>query len=97
MKRCLKIRVVGKVQDVLYRQFVQKVAYKLGIEGTAHNAEDGSVLINAAGLSEKLDDFIDALYKGSPKSKVENIIVEPLIPERDFRGVFRIIGENKNK
>ncbi len=95
MRRCVKIKVVGKVQGVSYREFVQKHATKLGVEGTAQNSEDGNVLIMACAISEKLDDLIDALYKGSPKSKIEDVLVEPLIPERDFRGVFRIIGSNK--
>ena len=94
MNRCLKIRISGKVQGVLYRQFAQKSAQKLGIEGTVQNMDDGSVLIHICGLSDKLDDFIDTLYKGTPKSKVEDISTEPLRQEKDYRGVFRIIGVN---
>ncbi len=96
MKRCLRIKVTGKIQGVFYRRFAQKNAEKLGIEGTIQNLEDGkSVLILACGNSEKLDDFIDTLYEGSSKSKVENVSAEPLRPKKDFRGVFRIIGANE--
>jgi acylphosphatase len=95
MRRCLKIKVIGKVQGVFYRDFAQKSAAKLQIEGTAQNSiEATSVIILACGSAEKLDAFIDELYKGSPKSKVENIVVEPLQQIKDFRGVFRIIGAN---
>ena len=92
MKRCLKIKVLGKVQNVLYRQFVRKNAEKLALAGTVQNDPDGSVLILVCGVSDKLDDLIDLLYKGSTKSKVENVVVEPLSEQRDFRGVFRVIG-----
>jgi acylphosphatase len=93
MRRCLKIKVIGKVQGVFYRDFVQKSASTLGIEGTVQN-EENSVLIFACGDAERLDSLIDELYKGSPKSKVENVLVEPLQQLKDFRGVFRIIGAN---
>ena len=95
MRKCLKIKVMGKVQGVLYRHFVQKNAEKLSIEGTVQNLEDGrSVLILACGIADKLDDFIDALYEGSEKSKIEDLTTEPLAQEKNFRGVFRIIGSN---
>ena len=92
MKRCSKIIVRGKVQGVFFREFVQKKAEKFNIEGTAQNSPDGSVIINACGMSGNIDDFIDALYSGPPKSKIENISEEPLPNKPEFRGVFRIIG-----
>ena len=92
MKRCIKIVVSGKVQGVFYREFVQKSAIKLGVEGSAQNQEDGTVVIYACAISEALDDFIDQLYKGSTKSKVENVVVSPLPSDKEFRGVFRVIG-----
>ncbi|MCK4651175.1 acylphosphatase [Candidatus Babeliales bacterium] len=92
MKRCVRIKVLGKVQGVFYRRFVQKNAEKIDIEGTIQNESDGGILVYACGLKEKLDDFIDILYKGSTQSKVSEVIVEPMSEKRDFRKVFRIIG-----
>ncbi|MBU1007591.1 acylphosphatase [Candidatus Dependentiae bacterium] len=92
MRRCSRIVVRGKVQGVLYRDFVKKHAEELKIEGTVQNSNDGAVVINACGSSEKFEDFIDVLYKGPPKSHVEAVAEEPITHERDFRGVFRIIG-----
>lgn len=92
MKRSIKIRIHGNVQDNAYRTFTQKQAQKLGIEGTIQNSEDGGVIIYATGSADKLDTLIDYLYKGTSKSRVDNLAVEPLINEKDFRGVFRIIG-----
>ena len=94
MKRISKIIVRGKVQGVFYRDFVKQNAEKLRIEGTVQNSSDGSVIINACGQSENIEDLIDALYQGPPKSNVEQIIEEPIIKGRNFRGVFRIIGSN---
>lgn len=92
MKQCLKITVSGTVQGTGYREFAKKVAMKLLIEGTAQNQEDGTVIIYACGDSNNLDTFIDELYKGPKKAHVKNINVEPLIAEKSFRGVFRVIG-----
>jgi len=92
MKKCLKIKVSGKVQGVLYREFVQKNAKKLAVEGTIQNGEDGCVLIYACGQIEDLDSLIDALYEGSSRSKVAEVMAESLLSEKDFRGVFRVIG-----
>jgi acylphosphatase len=91
MKKCAQFIVKGKVQGVFYRTFVQKHAENLEIEGTIQNS-NGGVVIKACGPTEKFDDFIDILYQGSPKSKVEEILEEPLRLNQDFRGVFRIIG-----
>ena len=96
MKQCLKIIIIGKVQDVGYRDFVQKQAQMLDMEGIAQNEEDGSVQILACGDADKLDSLIDVLYKGTSKSRVDSVSAEPLNSKKDFRGVFRIIGFNKN-
>lgn len=92
MRRCSRIVVKGKVQGVSFRDYVKRHAQKLNIEGTIQNESDGSVVISACGASEKIDLFVDYLYKGSPKSKIEAIIEEPLPATKDFRGIFRIIG-----
>jgi len=94
VRRCLKIKVLGKVQGVNYRSFIHNHATTLGIEGTIQNAEDKSVILCVCGTADKLDDLIDFLYKGSDHSKVEDVVVEPLMQEKQFRGVFRVIGLN---
>ena len=92
MKQCVKITISGKVQGVGYRRHVQAEAEKLNIEGTVQNQDEGHVIIFACGPSENLDNFIDALYRGPKKAQVENVAVEPFVAQKDFRGVFRIIG-----
>ena len=93
MNRCVKVVVSGKIQGVGYRHFVQKHAEKLSVEGSIQNREDGTVVIFACALSDILDDFIDFVYEGSSKSEVKDVAVEPMQEKKDFRGVFRIIGE----
>lgn len=94
MKQCLKIKVTGNVQDAAYREFIKKHAQKYEIEGTIQNLEDKkSVVIHACGASDKLDHLIDFVYKGTPHAKVDHVEVEPLVKEKNFRSVFRIIGD----
>jgi len=94
MRRCVKIKVTGKVHAVGYRKFVQKHANSLEVEGTVQNMENGSVMIYVCGDVDKVDDFIDFLYKGPERAKVKDVLVEPMPVEKDFRGVFRKIGSN---
>ena len=94
MKQCLKIKVCGAIQGVSYREFVQKHAQRFSIEGSVKNLDNHeSVVIYACGASENLEKLIDFLYKGPPKSKVQDVQVEPLGQDKNFRNVFRIIGD----
>lgn len=95
MKKHIKIKVVGTVQGVGYRDFVQQQAAKLGIEGTIQYSNHSAVLIYAWGTSDLLEQFIDQLYIGSKKSHVESVETESCSENRDFRGIFRIIGEEQ--
>ncbi|MFH0898435.1 MAG: acylphosphatase [bacterium] len=91
MKQNVKIKIIGKIHDVGYREFVQKQAQRLHIEGTIQNLSDESIIILASGQADHLDQFIDLLYKGPTKSKIQDVQVEPLLTEKSFRGVFRIL------
>lgn len=92
MKQCIKITITGHVQSVPYKEFIQKQAQKLHIEGTLQDYEDEDVLIIACGQSDNLDELIDHIYKGTPDIKIRDVIIEPFINEKNFRGVFRLIG-----
>ena len=93
MRKCLKIKVMGNVQANAYRSYIQKIAKNHAVEGVVQVAEEDSILIYACGYSDKLDMFIDDLYNGNPEGGIKGLIAEPFIKEKDFRGVFRIIGD----
>jgi acylphosphatase len=69
----IKARVKGKVQGVFFRAYIQKEAGKLGIVGWIKNEKDGSVLLEACGEREKLNQLIERINIGSPASKVEDL------------------------
>jgi acylphosphatase len=93
MRKCLKIRVIGKVQNENYKTFIQKAAHDLSIEGILQNVETSGIMIHACGPSVDLEKFIDALYQGSEKNGIQELNTEPFANDRNFRGVFRIIGD----
>lgn len=66
-----KIIVEGEVQKVGYRDFVVKVARRLGVRGYVENVEDGSVQILCEADNSVLKDFVEQV-----NVKEEFIVVE---------------------
>ena len=92
MKQCIKIVITGHVQSPAYKEVIQKQAQKLRIEGTLQDHDDADILIFACGQSDSLDELIDHIYKGTNDIKIRDVIIEPFINEKNYRGVFRVIG-----
>ena len=73
MKKRLNASVTGRVQLVMYRDFAQRKARKLGIVGTVQNMKDGSVSIIAEADEALLNEYISYLKKGSVLSHVDTV------------------------
>ncbi|MBM2817596.1 MAG: acylphosphatase [Parcubacteria group bacterium] len=65
----------GRVQLVMFRDFAQRKARKIGIMGMVENLSDGSVKVVAQGTEENLLKFISYLKKGPILAKVQDISV----------------------
>ncbi|MDZ4284450.1 MAG: acylphosphatase [Patescibacteria group bacterium] len=76
--------VSGKVQQVLYRDFVQARAVELGVVGFVENAGDGTVRVVAQGTPETLKQLIGGLHVGSALSRVSSVAVTWRSPLRQF-------------
>ena len=74
----------GKVQQVMYRDFVQKTAVELGATGFIENAHDGSVRVVAHGTPDMLKRLIDTLHVGSVLSRVSDVAVTWRTPDRHY-------------
>jgi len=71
------IEVTGKVQGVWFRKYTKDKADELGLKGTVQNRPDGSVYIEVESENiEKLKQFADWLYEGSPLSEVDAVTIE---------------------
>ncbi len=74
--RHYNITVKGRVQRVSYRVWAQSKAISLGLTGFVKNLHNGDVYIEAEGEDDKVNQFIDWCYVGSPLSKVTEVISE---------------------
>ncbi len=72
----LQAVVIGKVQNVHYRAYVQDSATELGLVGSVQNLSNGSVSVVAEGMPDTLKGFIEYLNEGSLQSEVTGINVE---------------------
>jgi acylphosphatase len=80
----IEAMVSGKVQQVMYRDFVQSCAVGLGVVGFVENAEKGTVRVVAQGTPDALKALIDRLNEGSVLSRVANVAVTWRSPSRQF-------------
>jgi acylphosphatase len=58
----------------------------MGLRGWVRNRSDGSVEAWAEGSSEQLSRLEAWLRVGSPKSRVDDLLVEEVAPSGDFDG-----------
>jgi acylphosphatase len=75
MKKRVTLQAVGEVQKVGYRDFVQKVARKLGVVGTVENMRDGSVQVVCEGDESVIAKFQKAIKVKKDFIDVENVSV----------------------
>lgn len=62
----------GKVQGVLFRSSVRKIANEMGLHGYAKNLDDLSVEVRAVGEKSKLDEFIRRILKDPGKAEIKS-------------------------
>lgn len=78
------VRVFGRVQMVMFRDFSRRKARALGICGQIKNLPDGSVEVIAQGKKNELVEFIEELRRGSMFSRVDKIDVLWREPSKKF-------------
>ena len=76
--------VSGRVQMVMFRDFVTRKAHKIGVTGFVRNLDDGTVEVVAQGEREKLERLIAYLHKSPVLSRVEHVMVEWRTPQKIF-------------
>ena len=68
-------KIYGRVQMVMFRDFVTRKARRLSLVGYVRNLKDGSVEAYAQGEKAALEKWIRYLRKGSLLSHVEKVDV----------------------
>lgn len=85
-----RYNVSGRVQGVGYRNFVEHVAAKIGVDGFVRNRRDGRVEVYAIGKPEQLEKLRTALEKGPLMSHVSRVDEEPDSVDPKYRGIFTV-------
>ena len=88
-RRCVMIRVSGRVQGVFFRASTKNEADRLGISGIVRNEPDASVYIEAEGSDETINKFVAWCKQGPPQAKVSNFDMKEVQP-KGFVG-FQIV------
>lgn len=81
----IRIQVEGRVQGVGFRYTTKMLADRMGIKGSVKNESDGSVMIEAIGEEDQVDEFIEAIKDSpSPAGRVTRTKIQedPSIKER---------------
>jgi acylphosphatase len=91
INQCLKIAFSGTLPKEFIEDVIQKSAITLRIEGTVQSTSPTQITVIACGSRERIDNFLDILHKGVAGIKAQDIIVEPFLKAKDYRGAFRII------
>jgi len=84
-----KITISGRVQGVGFRWSAAREARSMGIYGFVRNLSGGSVYVEAEGLKEQLEKFIDWCKRSPGLSQVESVDIESAQP-RNYTE-FRIV------
>jgi len=77
--RWVRWRVVGRVQGVGFRWFVQQAARRRRMLGDVRNLADGRVEIRVSGASDQVAKLLCEVRQGPPGARVEG--VENLVPD----------------
>ncbi len=82
---CTLAWVHGMVQGVGFRYSTQHEAQKLGLTGYVRNRDDGSVEVLACGETQRVEQLVDWLKAGGPRSaRVDKVLTEPHQPDREW-------------
>jgi acylphosphatase len=78
------------VQGVGFRNYVEHVAGKIGVDGFVRNRRDGIVEVLAMGEPEQLGKLRAALQRGPMMSYVSDVLEEPAVVDPQYVGNFII-------
>jgi acylphosphatase len=81
--------VSGRVQGVGFRWFAEREALKRNVTGYVRNLTDGRVEIWAQAEDERLGDFCEAIRRGPPASRVDEVAMKAVPADGSF-STFRV-------
>lgn len=85
MLKRLEVKVYGRVQMVLFRDFTRRNAVKLGLTGFVRNETDGTVWVVAEGERAKLEQLLKKVHQGPLFASVSDVEIEWKDASGDFK------------
>lgn len=73
MQKRLECQVFGRVQMVMFRDFVMRKARARDVVGTVQNKSDGSVSIIAEGEESTLRELLALIHRGPLFARVDQV------------------------
>ena len=73
----LRLKVVGDVHGVGYREYAIIEANKRSLTGWVRNRSDGTVEIVASGPTKDIEAFVGACMRGPSEARVTNVEMGP--------------------
>ena len=89
--RAVRVVVRGKVQGVGFRWYVREAARRAELAGWVRNLPDGSVAFEAAGTPEGVAFLLDAVRRGPPRSRVDDVSVSEAAGEEGLARPFAVL------
>ena len=80
------IVIYGLVQGVGFRRFTRRKANLYKIVGWVRNKENGTVEIDAEGLSMNMVQFLSSIKTGPKRSKIERVEITQLQTLENYQG-----------
>jgi len=96
MKKRLECKIFGRVQMVMFRDFTQRNARKLGVVGTVQNLPDKTVSVVAEGEENMLQELLMKLNIGPSFAhviRIEEMWSEPQNTFTNFNIVYKDIWD----
>lgn len=73
MQKRLECKIFGRVQLVMFRDFVTRKARARGLRGKVMNKTDGSVSLVAEGDPSKLEELLGLVQRGPILARVDKV------------------------
>ena len=80
----ISCRIHGRVQMVMYRDFVQRKAHALALVGYGRTMPDSTVEVVSQGTRDSLEKLVANLRKGSLLARVSKVDVEWRTPKNRY-------------
>ncbi|MEJ5300843.1 MAG: acylphosphatase [Thermodesulforhabdaceae bacterium] len=84
MKKRVHVWIDGRVQGVFFRAYMRDAAKKEGVGGWVKNTPDGRVEAVMEGDADAVDRMIKWCHRGSPLSRVDDVVVEEELFKDEF-------------